>query len=73
MRALFICILLLSVTSTSLAQGSKGLSLPPAREDGWTTANVESVKLSPTRLHAMENAIRADEFKKITSVLIARQ
>ena len=51
----------------------KWLSLPLAREDGWTTAHVGSVKLSPTRLQAMENAIRADEFKEITSVLIARQ
>jgi len=48
------------------------LSSPPARQDGWTTASVEAAKLSVARLQAMESAIRSGEFKKITSVLIAR-
>jgi len=42
------------------------------KQDGWATATIESAKLSAARLQAMEKAIRADEFKKITSVLIAR-
>ena len=65
-------IMVLLITSSSLAQSSNVLSSPPAKQDGWTTANVESAKLSATRLGAMEKAIRADEFKKITSILIAR-
>ncbi len=73
MRLLLICILALSVTCNSLAQNTKELSAPQVRQDGWTTANVESAKLSAPRLQAMESAIRSGEFKKITSVLIARQ
>lgn len=49
------------------------LSAPQAEPDGWITGNVESAKLSATRLNAMENALRAGEFKKITSVLTARK
>ena len=72
MRLLVTYIMVLLITSSSLAQSSNVLSSPPAKQDGWTTANVESAKLSATRLGAMEKAIRADEFKKITSILIAR-
>lgn len=72
MRLVLICILALSITSTSLAQSPKVFSSPPARQDGWTTASVESAKLSVARLQAMESAIRSGEFKKVTSVLIAR-
>jgi len=72
MRLLLICILVISVISASFAQNTKGLSSPQVKQDGWTTATLESAKLSVTRLGAMEKAIRADEFKKITSVLIAR-
>jgi CubicO group peptidase (beta-lactamase class C family) len=36
------------------------------------TASLESAKLSGTRLQAMDSAIRAGEFKQVTSVLIAR-
>lgn len=72
MRLVLVCTLALSITSTLLAQSPKVLSSPPARQDGWTTASVESAKLSVARLQAMESAIRSGEFKKITSVLIAR-
>ena len=43
---------------------------PPA--DGWVLATPASVGLSPEPLAAMERAVRAGEFKKIGSVLIAR-
>ena len=43
---------------------------PPA--DGWAVATPASVGLSAEPLAAMEKAIRAGEFKKIGSVLIAR-
>jgi CubicO group peptidase (beta-lactamase class C family) len=38
----------------------------------WPTSSPETAGLSAGRLAAMERAIRAGEFKKITSVLIAR-
>ena len=48
-----------------------GVSAREAAED-WATAAPGSVGLSAERLQAMEKAIRAGEFKKTTSVLIAR-
>lgn len=71
MQLLLIFILVVSVSSASFAQHTEGLSAPQAKQDEWITASIESAKLSSARLHAMEKAIRADEFKKITSVLIA--
>jgi CubicO group peptidase (beta-lactamase class C family) len=46
----------------------------PAEEapSAWPTSSPESAGLSSRRLGEMEKAIRAGEFKKITSVLIAR-
>lgn len=70
MRLLLACIVSISVTAASLAQDTNGL--PASRRDGWATASLESVKLSAARLRAMESAIRSGEFKKISSVLIAR-
>ena len=72
MQPFFIFILAVSITSNSFAQVKKEFALPQARQDGWVTTNVESVKLSTARLHTMESAIRSGEFKKITSILIAR-
>jgi CubicO group peptidase (beta-lactamase class C family) len=46
---------------------------PADRHDGWTTATLGSARITPARLQAMEGAIRSGEFKKITSVLLARQ
>ena len=40
--------------------------------DGWVITSPESVGLSAAPLQAMEKSIRAGEFKKIGSVLIAR-
>lgn len=73
MRLLPVFILSITIITASLAQDSKDLSAPQAAQDGWATASVESAGLSRTRLRAMESAIRAGEFKKITSVLIARR
>lgn len=72
MRLLFLFILTASAASTSFGQNTKGLSAPQVKQDGWATASVESAKLSANRLEAMEKAIGDGEFKKITSVLIAR-
>lgn len=49
-----------------------GASAREAGED-WRTASPASVGLSAERLQAMEKAIQTGEFKKTTSVLIARR
>jgi len=46
---------------------------PKTMEDGWMTASLETSGLSLRRLKAMETAIRAGDFKSLTSILIARQ
>ncbi len=45
---------------------------PQSTSDEWTIASPESAGLSLAPLAAMEKAIRAGEFKKIGSILIAR-
>jgi len=54
------------------AQAVGGGIVPESKNDGWSTATLESAGLSTKPLAAMESAIRAGEFKKIGSVLIAR-
>jgi len=44
----------------------------PSQEDGWVTITPDSAGMSAVTLQGMEQAIRSGEFKKITSVLIAR-
>jgi CubicO group peptidase (beta-lactamase class C family) len=61
----FLITCLLSAASTASAQSDQP-------QNAWPTANAESVSLSAARLQEMENKIRAGEFKKIASVLIAR-
>jgi CubicO group peptidase (beta-lactamase class C family) len=47
--------------------------LPPAaQDDGWTVARADAVGMSVEKLGAMERAIRAGDFPKLTSVVIAR-
>ncbi|MGH9600881.1 MAG: serine hydrolase domain-containing protein [Terriglobales bacterium] len=65
-------VLLLASPARIAAQEAMPFPSPQSLEDGWPTARAESVGFAPTRLAAMEKAIRAGEFKKITSVLIAR-
>jgi CubicO group peptidase (beta-lactamase class C family) len=48
------------------------LAIPVCGQDDWRRAAPESVGLDASRLAAMEAAIRAGEFKKIGSVLVAR-
>ena len=40
--------------------------------DGWESATLESAGVSSSILHQMENVISAGEFKKITSIVLAR-
>ena len=70
MRQLFTGIFLLIISVTSVAISQTMTNNP--QNDGWASASLESVNISQSRLEAMEKAIRADEFKKVTSVLIAR-
>ncbi|MCI0354942.1 MAG: beta-lactamase family protein [Acidobacteria bacterium] len=72
LRRIFFGLLLSMLGSAGHGQESRASFAPQPVEAGWTMASVESAGLSKTRLEAMEKAIRADEFKKITSVLIAR-
>jgi len=57
---------------TARAQAYTGDVAPQTKNDGWPTAGVEASGLSAKPLSDMSNAIRAGEFKKIGSVLIAR-
>jgi len=75
-RAILVGLPLVLLCGGSYAPGLRAQgppSAPQPRQDGWLTASVESVKISGARLRAMEAAIRSGEFKKITSVAIARQ
>ncbi|HSA93512.1 MAG TPA: serine hydrolase [Terriglobales bacterium] len=65
-------VMLVCVFPWAGAQSPESLSAPAAMQDGWTTATAESAGLSKAPLEAMERAIRAGEFKKITSVAVAR-
>jgi CubicO group peptidase (beta-lactamase class C family) len=64
--------LLCIVVGAQLMGQSQPSSLPESKNDGWSTATPESAGLSSKRLQDLETAIRAGEFKKIGSVLIAR-
>lgn len=72
MQSFLTWILFLAFVSTAIAQKTNALTTPPAQSDGWATASAASVKISAAHLQAMASAIHADEFKKITSVLLAR-
>ena len=69
---LFLCAMWTTAGCTQVPV-SKEPSVPEARGDGWTTASATSAGMAPERLLAMDAAIRSNEFKKITSVVIARQ
>jgi len=56
---------------TAIAQGSE-TDVPQSKDDGWSTAPLDSAGLSAKPLSEMSTSIRAGEFKKIESVLIAR-
>ena len=49
-----------------------GLASPQPKQDGWEVATPESAGLAVKPLQGMEAAIRAGEFKKIGSVVVAR-
>jgi CubicO group peptidase (beta-lactamase class C family) len=55
----------------AVAQGRE-TDVAQSKDDGWSTATLDSAGLSSKPLSDMSSAIRAGEFKKIGSVLIAR-
>lgn len=55
--------IVLTIVSTSLAQTS----------DGWQTADPDSVGMSAAKLQVADKAIRAGDFKQVTSLVIARK
>ena len=59
-----------AISITPFVFGQVQLSNPPASD--WGIANAESVGLSANRLAQMDSAIRKGDFKKVTSVLVAR-
>ncbi len=62
---------LASVSAGLFAQQTPS-SAPELDKNKWQTASVESAGISSKPLHDLEAAIRAGDFKKIGSVLIAR-
>lgn len=60
------------VVACSTTQRGNAANAPHSLSDGWATARAGSIGLSETRLAAMESAIRSGQFRKIGSVLIAR-
>jgi CubicO group peptidase (beta-lactamase class C family) len=61
-------------SSSGAASESAPLYRPPAKEsDGWSVARADALGMSAEKLGAMERAIRAGDFPKLTSVAIARQ
>jgi CubicO group peptidase (beta-lactamase class C family) len=67
-----IAMLLLFGSSLATVTWSQS-AVPQTRPDGWATASLESVGIADVPLSKMEEAVRAGEFKKIGSVLIARR
>jgi len=53
-------------------RAQSGLAAPEEKKDGWVTAIPESAGVATKILHDMEAAIRAGDFKKIGSVVVAR-
>jgi CubicO group peptidase (beta-lactamase class C family) len=66
---LFVC---LAATAAATLARPGGAIAPPQKLDGWATADARAAGFSAERLEAMEQAIRNETFKRITSVLIAR-
>lgn len=66
-----IAVLLLLGSSLATVVSSQSAA-PQERSDGWPTASLESMGIAQAPLLKMEEAVRSGEFKKIGSVLIAR-
>lgn len=58
--------------NTVLPEIAAAPSQQAPERDGWPVAGAESAGLSSIRLQTMDDDIRSEKFKKITSVLVAR-
>src|SRR5271157_1771069 len=72
LAAVFFAVVLPCLHPGAQAQKPDDNFAPESRSDGWTTTDVASAGLDHAALARMEQAIAAAEFKKISSVLIAR-
>jgi len=71
-RVALVILLVSWCSARLLAQAPGGYTPPLAAADGWPVSRAGEVELSEQRLGAMDGAIRAGEFGRITSVLVAR-
>ncbi|MFZ0817751.1 MAG: serine hydrolase [Candidatus Sulfotelmatobacter sp.] len=71
-RMTTLIILVLCVGSAASIAQLASPAIPESKKDGWPTASPESAGISSKPLQDMETAVRAGEFKKIGSLLIAR-
>src|SRR4029077_17864833 len=65
-------VILLAMPGRCPVAAQSSTSSPENRNDGLTTAAPDSVGVAGKPLHDMDAAVRAGEFKKIGSVLVAR-
>jgi CubicO group peptidase (beta-lactamase class C family) len=70
--SMFCGVLLVCSCPLLCGQNIEQAATPRVENDGWATASASSAGFSLARLQAMETAIRAGEFKKIGSILVAR-
>jgi CubicO group peptidase (beta-lactamase class C family) len=71
-RAVLIAVMLLSAAAANSQSQATSQLTSQSTAGGWPTASIAESGLSDARLHPLDAAIRAGEFKKIGSVLIAR-
>src|SRR5688572_22795110 len=76
MRIVFACFfaLALLMPSSALSQGlpASRYHVPPARSDGWKTANADSLEVDSTRLASLTQSIRAWPELGVHAILIER-
>jgi len=72
LAAIFLVIVLPCLNASAQTQKLHDNFAPESRSDGWATTDAASAGLDRAALMHLEQAITSGEFKKITSVLIAR-
>jgi CubicO group peptidase (beta-lactamase class C family) len=70
--AVFFCAVACLSLGANLSAQVAPVSQPQSRDDGWATTTAETAGLLSKPLQDLDAALRAAEFKKIGSVLIAR-
>ncbi len=72
-RAAMPLLVVLPAAPLAAGQGREAAIAPPETPDGWRTASPASVGLNAATLARMDEAIRAGEYRAITSLLVARR